>query len=281
MRSRLSEIEAIRAELAADFESRAVRALERWPVTVRDEVVAGIPCQIIMPSAGPVSGTMLHFFGGGYVSGKPEFDLPITAALAALAGVRVVVPRYALAPEQPFPVGLEQCTGVCTALAAGGAYSLSGESAGGGMALAVVHAGIAAGTPPPDALVLFSPWGDLREETTARCEGIDDPTMTGDDLRVMARCYLGEASPLDPGASPALAAIPESWPDTLLTTCTRDMLGPAVRALADRIVAAGSSCDLIDLDGLCHVFEVYDEFPESFDVLRDAAEFIATRQPLT
>ena len=272
------DIEAIRAALAADFEPRAVRALERWPVTVCDKAVAGVPCQVVEPSEGAVSGTMLHFFGGGYVSGKPEFDLPITAALSVLAGGRVVAPRYALAPEAPFPAGLNQCLAVRDAVAAEGAYSLSGESAGGGMGLAVVHAGLAAGIRPPDALVLFSPWSDLREDATALCEGVDDPTLTGDDLRRAARWYLGGASALDPAVSPALAPIPEGWPDTLLTTCSRDMLGPSVRALADRI---GAACERIDLDGMCHVFEVYDEFPESKESLRRAAGFIAARQPVT
>ncbi len=270
-------IAAIRADLAADFGPRADRALERRAVRVRDEAVAGVPCHIVEPSESRVSGTVLHFFGGGYVSGKPEFDLPITAALAALAGVRIVAPRYALAPEHPFPAGLHQCLAVRDALAAEGAYSLSGESAGGGMALSVAHAGFATGTRRPDALVLFSPWSDLRGEATALCEGIDDPTLTGDTLRMMAACYLGERSPQDPAASPALATIPVGWPDTVLTTCSRDMLGPTVRRLADAITASGAVCELIDVEGLCHVFEAYDEFPESAVVLCRVADFLSAR----
>jgi len=277
----MSEIETLRDALAEDFEPRAERALARWAVTTRDDTVAGVACQVVEPAEGAVSGTVLHFFGGGYVSGKPEFDLPITAAVAALAKVRMVVPRYGLAPEHRFPVGLNQCIAVCRAVAMEGPYSLSGESAGGGMALAVAHAGFADGIRSPDAVVLYSPWGDLREEATVRCEAIDDPTLTGDDLRVAARSYLDTASPEDFRASPALAPVPQGWPDTLLTTCTCDLLGPTVRALAVRVEAAGAVCELIDLDGLCHVFEVYDEYPEGIDTLRRAAAFIAARQPVT
>lgn len=270
-------VEAIRTALAADFGPRTERARDRWPATTRDEAIGGVPCQIILPADGPVVGTILYFFGGGYVSGSPEFDLPITAALASQARMRVVAPRYALAPEHPLPVGFNQCIAVRNALAAEGAYSLSGESAGGGMALAVVHAGFAAGIRPPDALALFSPWSDLREEATAQGEGIDDPTLTTDDLRLAARCYLADASASDLRASPALSSIPEGWPDTLLTTGSRDRLRPSVHALAARVAASDAACEVIDRDGMWHVFEVYDEFPESFETLRHAADFIADR----
>ena len=269
------DIRRIRADLAAEFGPRAERALSRWPVTVRDGEVAGVPCQVVAPSGSPVGRRVLYIFGGGYCSGAPEFDLPITAALAALAGPEVVAPRYALAPERPFPAGLDQCIAVHAAMAADGPLSLCGESAGGGMALAIVHDALAKGLAPPTRLALLSPWSDLTPEATDRCSGIDDPTLTVRTLSLMAETYLGGASPRDPAASPALAPVPEGWPATLLTTGSRDILGPAVRDLAARIAAAGASCELIDMDGAWHVFEAYDELAQADTSLRAVAAFLA------
>ena len=269
-------IEFLRRDLAAEFGPRARRALSRWPVTVGETAFAGIPCQSVAPEGGAAHGRLLYFFGGGYVSGAPEYDLPITAALAALAGVEVVAPRYALAPEHPFPAGLEQAVAVHEALAALGPLSIAGESAGGGMALAVVHAAFGRGTPPPDRLVLLSPWADLTPEATGRGAGIDDPTLDTGTVALMADLYLAGASPRDPAASPALAPIPEGWPPTLLTTGSRDILGPGVRALAAGIAASGAACRLIDEEGMWHVFEAYDELAPSETSLRAVAAFLTT-----
>jgi len=271
----LASIRSVRASHEADFRPRSARALARWPVRVSEQRIAGVSCQIVEPVDTPVGAgggpTILYFFGGGYGSGSPDYDLAITAPLAVLSGCRIVAPRYAVAPENPLPAGLDQCTGVYAALGKDGPLCLSGESAGGGMAMSVTRAAGDAGLPAPLRLALFSPWVALREAATASCEGVDDPTMTGEDLRLFARAYLGDAPTTDPRASPALGTFAAEWPPTLLTTGSRDRLGPMVRALAGRLPTAR----LIDRAGMWHVFELYDECPEALETLEAAAAFLA------
>ncbi len=269
-----------RDALKADFEPRAVRALERWPVTVSEREIGGVSCQIIDPENAAPKGTLLYLFGGGYVSGCPEFDLPITAALCALGSLRIVAPRYGLAPEYPFPAGLYQCVAVYDALAIEtGTQPLfvSGESAGGGMALAVTRAAASKGLNLPARLALFSPWSDLTEDGIALSEGIDDPTITTTDLRTYASAYLDKTPADDVLASPGLAPHPEPWPDTILTTGSRDILQPSVLALTESLRGTGASVDLINRPEMCHVFEVYDELPDALPSLRQVADFLTSR----
>jgi len=153
-------------------------------------------------------------------------------------------------------------------------FAVGGESAGGGMALALVREALRLELPPPDRLVLFSPWGDLTPEGIARTSKIVDPTITTEDLHVCAQAYHGRADPSDPRISPGRGAVPMNWPATLLTTGTRDILQDSVRALAADLLAAGASADLIDAAGMCHVFEIYDDFEEGTDSLQKAAEFL-------
>ena len=257
---------------------RSARALQRWPVRVSEQRIAGVSCQIVEPpDVSTKAPGVLYFFGGGYGSGSPDYDLAITAPLAVLGECRIVAPRYSLAPENPFPAGLKQCIALYTALAKDGPLCLSGESAGGGMALSVARAARDAGLPAPLRLALFSPWVDVSETATALCERVDDPTMTGDDLRLFSRAYLGDARASDPRASPALGDFPPDWPETLLTTGSRDLLGPMVRALARRLPAAR----LIDRRDMWHVFELYDERPEALETLKAAAAFLTDTSPTT
>jgi len=93
-----------RHEADADAHPRIGRALSAWPVRITEIELAGLSCQVVEPNDGECRSTLLYFFGGGYVTGSPENDLSITAPLASLGSMRVIAPRYGLAPEHPFPI---------------------------------------------------------------------------------------------------------------------------------------------------------------------------------
>lgn len=267
-------VRTARAESVAEYAPRGARALAAWPVTTSEIDVAGVSCQVVEPEGDPPKGTMLYFFGGGYVLGRPEFDLPITAPLAVLGSLRIIAPRYPLAPEHPFPVSVTQAFDVYRTLTADGPLSICGESAGGGLAIAVTQRAFHEKIAIPTRMALFSPWGDITEQCTAQSEVIDDPWLSEDDLRFFAATYLAGADARDPSASPALAPIPSDWPDTLLTTGGRDKLRLSVHALADKLRLAGAACQVTDLGGMWHAFEVYDENPEALESLKLAAAFL-------
>ncbi len=258
-------VEAVRRDLEAEAAPRASRALQRWPVAMADIDVAGVSCLTARPAEGDVIGDVLYFFGGGYVSGSPEFDLPIVAALACLGSVRVIAPRYVLAPEHPYPAAVGQARAVYDDL--NGLLGVAGESAGGGLALTLI------GSPrPPRRMALFSPWVDMTPQGLAEAQ--EDPTLSVADLSQMARTYLQSAPAEAALASPGLAALPEMIPPMMLTTGSQDILRAQVAAFHGLIDRAGGQCELLDVPDMWHVFEAYDEFPEAEDSLRRAAAFL-------
>src|SRR5690606_33322139 len=128
---------------------------------------------------------MRHFylFGGGYISGEPEADLPISAHLAAGLPAEVISPAYRLAPEPPWPAAPQDALAAYRAFVAAAAapFAVIGESAGGGLALSMLQAAKAEGLTMPAALVLLSPWVDLRAGLPCRNDG-HDPTATRQHL---------------------------------------------------------------------------------------------------
>ncbi len=258
-------IETVRADLEREFAPRRRRALENWPVGLEDRQIADVSCLVASPKIRRQDGTLLYLFGGGYASGSPETDLPIIAPLAHLSGMQIIAPRYALAPEHPFPAALDQVTNVISDLAPA---ALCGESAGGGLALALLQRKVA----PPRKLVLFSPWTDMTPDGIAACAGMNDPTMTTADLSQYARLYTKD--PQDPSVSPFLAPLPDGLPPVFLTTCGRDILRPNVLALHEKLIDGGHPVTLLDMPDMCHVFEVYDEYAEALVSLTRAASFL-------
>ncbi len=119
-------------------------ALNRVPAEVvtagqvRPRTRSGSAGQAARPASGTAAVTVVHFHGGGYCVGSPAEARDWAAHLSARAGCRVVLPEYRLAPEHPLPAAVDDARGVVSAVlgeAASGAVVVSGDSAGGGLAL--------------------------------------------------------------------------------------------------------------------------------------------------
>ena len=137
----LAVIHQRRKASAAAYVPAGLRLALDLGVTLSEEMIAGVPTQVLKPANIVGNSAILYFFGGGYVQGSPDEDLAITARLAHLTKRPVYAPYYALAPEHPFPQGRDKGLAVYRALAAHfGAHALTvgGESAGGGLALSLL-----------------------------------------------------------------------------------------------------------------------------------------------
>ena len=129
--------------------------------TITEESVAGLRAEVVSSRA-PGSGlTVIHFHGGGYCLGSAVMARSWAAHLSAQTGCRVVVPEYRLAPEHPYPAALEDARAVLKALSGAGPVVVSGDSAGGGLALALILSMRDAGQELPAGAILLSPWLDL------------------------------------------------------------------------------------------------------------------------
>jgi acetyl esterase/lipase len=124
-----------------------------------DGVIGGIAGEWVQAGGAP-AGTILYLHGGGYVACSPKSHRAITAAYA-IRGVKLFVPDYRLAPEHPFPAALDDALaaykGLLDSGIAPGNIAISGDSAGGGLALATLLAAKAAGLPMPSSALVFSP----------------------------------------------------------------------------------------------------------------------------
>ncbi|MCB2073379.1 MAG: alpha/beta hydrolase [Novosphingobium sp.] len=200
-------------------------------------------------------GWMLQLHGGGFRIGRPEFEGPFAEALAARCGIEVVVPQYRLAPEGPFPAGLNDALSALTALRAqiGDApLVVGGDSAGGGLAAALGVLSAQGMAPRIDALVLLSPWLDLTVSAPAYAENADDPMFSKEQADIAAELYLQGFDPTHPLASPLLAPV-ASLPPTLISVGTGEVLRDDSLRFHDKLLAAGVRSELSAIDGMEHV----------------------------
>jgi monoterpene epsilon-lactone hydrolase len=162
----------------------------------------------------PGAGTgrvLLFLHGGGYQFGSLRSHGELAARLGRASGMRVLFPEYRLAPEHPFPAAIDDVLAAWRWLRtdqdlSAASITAAGDSAGGGLAVALLVALRDAGEALPAAAALMSPHVDLTSSGASMTERADqDPIFTPAALRQMASDYLAGADPTTPLASPLFA----------------------------------------------------------------------------
>jgi acetyl esterase/lipase len=221
---------------------------------VTNEVIGGVRAEVLTAGAPGSRGsqdsrgsgpTVVHFHGGGYCIGSAQTARSWAAHLSAAAGCRVILPEYRLAPEHPHPAALEDARAVVRALTAeakAGPLVISGDSAGGGLALALVLSMRDDGSDLPAGCILLSPWLDLARDRRAIPELVRrDVLLTPQWLDACAGAYADGAAQTDPLVSP-LNAEHGGLPPLLVQAGTDEMLAPDAELLAAS--ASGSGVDV-------------------------------------
>jgi acetyl esterase/lipase len=204
--------------------------------------------------------TVLHLHGGGYCIGSPCMMGAWAAHLSAQAACRVVVPDYRLAPEHPHPAGLDDARAVMDALlgeGAPGSIVVSGDSAGGGLALAFVLALRDAGESLPAGCMLASPWLDLCRDRRA-VPGLvrRELMLTPDWLEACALAYAPREDWAAPSVSPLLAGH-GGLPPLLVQAGSDELLAPDAERLAASASAAGADVTYTRWPGMWHDFVLH------------------------
>jgi monoterpene epsilon-lactone hydrolase len=223
--------------------------------------------------------TLLYLHGGGYYFCSPATHRVITVGLAAGAEARTFVPDYRLAPEHRFPAAVEDALRAYRGLLAAGTPAhrivLGGDSAGGGLALALLLSLRDAGDPLPAGAALFSPWTDLAAtgDSILRNDH-SDPMFHGRRIAEGARLYLGDAQPTDPLASPLYADLARLPPLFIQASDSEVLLDDSTR-LADKARKAGVAVEFRAWRKLPHVWQFFAPFlPEGRAALQETAQFI-------
>lgn len=221
-----------------------------------ETTLAGRRCLRFQPDGKP-RGYLLQLHGGGFRIGRPEFESLFAEALVKRCGIEVVVPQYRLSPEAPFPGGLIDAHEALKALRAEvgeeAVVIVGGDSAGGGLAAALGVLCKAQGGPRIDALVLLSPWLDVRvtAATYAR-NAATDPMFSKESADIAAELYLQGFDPTHPLASPLLAPV-EGLPPTLVSVGTGEVLLDDSLLFHQKLLKAGVPSTLSAVDGMDHV----------------------------
>jgi len=267
------------AENRAAFDKRA----DLYPLPAGTEVsqvdAGGVPARWISfpgADAGPV---LVYLHGGGYQLGSFYSHGELAARLGRASGRRVLLPEYRLAPEHPFPAAIDDVLAVWAWLrgAAGvdaGAVAVAGDSAGGGLALALMTVLRDNGEDLPAAAVLMSPWTDLSSSGASITERIgEDPILTPEEIRDFAATYLAGADPRTPLASPLFAPL-HGLPPLLIQVGTAELLLSDAEELAKSAAAAGVDVTVQARDGLPHVYPGMVGTPEAAEATDQAGAFL-------
>ena len=243
----------------ADWIDRALADPPPADTVIVAEARGGIAGERVSAPGARTDGLIVLLHGGGYVTGCPITHRKLAARLSQAAALPVLVPDYRLAPEHPAPAAVEDALAVIEALYRDGVdparLALAGDSAGGGLALALCLALTSRGLPQPACAVLMSPWTDIlaRGESYAG-NHVADPSMRVERLRDAGRLYTAGGDPLDPLISPIEADL-AGLPPLMIQVGGDEVMLDDSTVFAERARAAGVAVDCEVWPGLCHVFQ--------------------------
>ncbi len=248
-------------------------------IEIEARQLGSVPVEWITPHGAAAAPVFFHLHGGGYVLGNPAGSRAFTTEFARVAACRVVSIDYRLAPEHPFPAAVDDAVAAYRALLASGCapgeIAVGGESAGGGLAVAMLLAAKRAGLPMPASLALISPWTDMRCTAPSFETKADfDPLLTRRSLKEMADAYMATCDPGDFRASPLLGDL-EGLPPMLIHVGSEEVLLDDSRGLASAAKAQGVAVTLEEWPDMIHVWHMFHPvLPQGADALRIMAAFV-------
>jgi epsilon-lactone hydrolase len=225
------------------------------------------------------SNVILYFHGGVYVIGSAAASVPLVADLSRRTNAKVVTVDYRLAPENPYPAAIEDARSAYEGLLSQGVeasnIALAGESAGGGLAVALLLAIRDADLPMPSSAFLMSPYADLTLSGSTIHDKEDvDPLFTAEVLRMRVDAYVAGADPSDPLISPVFADL-RGLPPLLIQGGSHEILLSDATRLAAKAAEDDVAIELEVTPGVPHVFQGYAAFLEEGDAaLNRAAAFL-------
>ena len=260
---------------------RALKATVQVPATSSTQrkhtLIGGVPVTFFSRSESQGDALVLYFHGGGYALGSVDGHAGYLADLCRRSGVVICAVDYRLAPEHPFPAALEDALAVWEGLRRQG-YTpertvVAGDSAGGGLSLALTLSLRDARRPLPRALALLSPWVDLelRGESIDRYADVD--FLSRNALVRYVRRYVQRTSPTHPLVSPVHALL-EGLPRMLIQIGGVEALVSENEELTRRARRAGVDVTLSSYDDMIHAFSALPFCRQAKDARNELAAFI-------
>ena len=238
-----------------------LRRVTREPTTA-----FGVPATWFVPKAPGGAGTLdtdvtlLYFHGGAYIFGSTRTHAELIARLALATPARTLAPEYRLAPEHPFPAAIEDAVSVYRTLLASGAdpkrIVVAGDSAGGGLTLALLQKLREAGDPLPAGAALLCPWVDLTAKGGSLTDNAAFDWSNEEIGERWIEAYLDGHDRRDPLASPVFADL-GGLPPLLVQVGGAELLHDQAMTLAAHAKEAGVDVRLVVEPDMVHDWQAF------------------------
>jgi salicylate hydroxylase len=234
---------------------------------------AGLPKQIVV----------LHLHGGGFAFGSADCSVEYGERLARAVGGRCLALNYRLAPEHPYPAAVVDAVAAYRWLLAQGYRAseilISGESAGGGLAVSTTMSLRDSGIALPAGVIVLSPFVDctLSSKSIDQRDG-QDPILDRDILTYMATSYFQSHPASDPLVSPVFGDL-KGLPPLLIQAAKEEGLVDDAKRLAQRAKADGVAVDLHLYDERMHIFSLFPFLESAGKALSEISEFARNHMP--
>ncbi len=240
----------------------------------------GVPCEIGVAPGSRTDATVLYVHGGGYMIGSCKSHRGLVARLGQAAGVRTLAVDYRLAPEHPFPAAVDDAVTAYQWLIDSGTpperIFFAGDSAGGGLAVAMMLRCKSRNVPLTRAAVLFSPFADMGTTGQSIVDNVTRDILVTEGMAPgMAQGYLAGADPLSPEASPIYGDL-TGLPPILIQVSSYEVLLDDSLRLQRAAILADVKVHLRAYQELPHVWQLYaGVLDEGEEALAEAGAFLA------
>jgi len=265
------------------FREKCERGADRLPsltdgVGSREEIIAGMKAEWLIPAGAQPEKVILYVHGGGYVSGSCHDHRVLVSRFAKTVAVTTLLYEYRLAPEDPFPAALDDSVRMYRWLIDSGKKPenilIAGESAGGGLVVALLLALREQSVPLPAAAVAISPWLDLT------CSGESYRTKNSvsaaplNSWTVFSKYYTASADATDPLISPLFGEL-KGLPPLFINTGADDELIDESRLFCKKAKETGVEITFREGKGMLHCYPLLAPmFREAVEAMDEIALFI-------
>jgi acetyl esterase/lipase len=248
-------------------------------VAIEEKTIAGLRAEWYRPREATPGKVLLYLHGGAYALGSCDSHRKLVTHIARAGKIEAVMPEYRLAPEHPFPAGLDDAVAVFKELLGMGYGAddiiIGGDSAGGGLSVAAMLQLRHQGAPLPRAAILLSPFLDMSASgESMKTRASQEPWFHAEEIEVVIRYYCPDEDVRNPLLSPVFANV-SGLPPMLIHVGDDEILLSDSTRFAHKLRTAGIDVELEVFLEMWHVFQLFiGTMPESKRAVRKIGAYI-------
>ncbi len=246
-------------------------------VSIKEDVIAGIKSEWLKPKDAPDNKIILYVHGGGYVSGSCNDHRSFVSKFAYACNLNTLQYEYRLAPENPFPAALEDSLSVykeVSKLYKAENILLAGESAGGGLLLAMLLAIKEEKLHMPKAAVAISPWTDLTCSGESYATKGKVSVAPKDSWLVFSKHYVAANDPKNHLISPLFGDL-SGLPAIHINAGDYDELYDDAVQFYEKAKKSGVEISMKRGEGMIHCYPLLSPmFPEALEAMEEIVIFV-------